>query len=339
MDRVLVTGVSGFLGGHIALQLLARGYSVLGSVRDSGRAQAAREALGAAGADLGRLAFCQLDLLSDTGWRDAANRCRFTIHAASPFVTVMPRDPDVLVRPAVEGTERAVRAAFEAGHERLVITSSLSAIDSGHRDYERLLSEADWTDLDGPWITAYIASKTQAERRAWDLSESLGSRNRLAVINPGTMLGPLWDQDPGTSGDLMRQMLSGAMPLAPNIILDFVDVRDVAAAHVAALHDPAAAGRRHIVSEGRLSLLESAQTLRAAFPELARQLPRREMPGWLARLFMIWDAGLRDSRSFLGIERRIDRRSGPALLRRALVPASEAVLETGRSLVARGLVG
>ena len=65
------------------------------------------------------------------------------------------------------------------------------------------------------------------------------------MINPGTMLGPLWNGDPGTSGEIVRRMLRGAMPMTPNIILDFVDVRDVAAAHVAALRDPAAAAGRN----------------------------------------------------------------------------------------------
>lgn len=338
MNQVLVTGVSGFLGGHVALQLLAQGYEVLGSVREPGRMVPTRDALGAAGADLGRLTLCTLDLLSDAGWREAASHCRFTVHVASPLVTAMPKDPDALIRPAIEGTERAVRAAFEAGHERIVLTSSLSAVDAGHRDYARTLSEADWTDVDGPWVTAYIASKTRAERRAWALSESLGDRKRLVVINPGTMLGPLWNDDPGTSGEIVRRMLRGTMPMAPNMILDFVDVRDVAAAHVAALVDAGAAGKRHILSEGSLSLLEVAQTLGGAFPDLARRLPRREMPAWLARLFMLWDAGLRDSRAFLGIHRRIDRRSGPDLLRRALVPVRDAAVATGHALLTRGLV-
>ena len=92
MDQVLVTGVSGFLGGRVALQLLAQGYGVLGSVREAGRIASTRDALGAAGADLDRLALCTLDLLSDAGWREAADRCRFTIHVASPFVTAMPKD-------------------------------------------------------------------------------------------------------------------------------------------------------------------------------------------------------------------------------------------------------
>jgi dihydroflavonol-4-reductase len=338
MDTVLVTGISGFLGGHVALELLRHGHAVLGSVRSADKASATRQALAAQGADLSRLEFCHLDLLDDRGWSEAAGRCRYTVHVASPFVTTMPRDPDELIRPAVDGTERALRAALGAGHERIVLTSSLAAIDGGHRDHSKTLTEADWTDVDGPLVTAYVASKTLAERRAWDLVEAMQARGRLVVINPGTILGPLIDQDPGTSGEIVLRMLRGAMPMAPDVILEYVDVRDVAAAHVAALMTPAAAGHRHILAAGGLSLMEVANILRAAFPGHAAKLPRRAMPPWLATLVSLWDAGLRDSRPFLGIRRPIDRARGASILRRPLMPASQAVTACGQSLIARGLV-
>ena len=107
-DRVLVTGISGFLGGHLALALLKSGYTVRGSVRNLDRAAAVRETLAAAGGDVTRLEFVALDLLSDSGWDEAMSGVRYLQHTASPFVLETPKDPQELIRPAVEGTRRAL---------------------------------------------------------------------------------------------------------------------------------------------------------------------------------------------------------------------------------------
>jgi nucleoside-diphosphate-sugar epimerase len=330
---VLVTGISGFLGGHVALELLKAGHRVLGSARNEAKGAAARRAIGAAGGDVSRLTHVELDLLSDAGWSEAAAGCTHLIHVASPFVTVMPRDPDALLRPAVEGTRRALTAALEAGHERIVLTSSLSAIDFGHRRYDRVFTEAEWSDLDGPDVTAYAASKTLAEREAWRLVEAAGRRDSLAVINPSAIMGPLLDRDPGTSAAILLPMLKGEMPMAPDIRLEYADVRDVAAAHVAALTAPEAGGRRHIVTGRSLSLIEVAGILRAAFPDRADKLPRRALPGWFARIMLPFNKALRDAKPFLGVRRQSDGSAGRALIGRDPIPAEEAVIASARSMI------
>src|SRR3546814_8240055 len=114
------------------------------------------DARAAGGGDITNLERVELDLLRDEGWRDAAEGCRYLKHVASPFVLTMPRDRNDLIGPAVQGTKRALAAAFDAGHERVVLTSSLAAIDGGHENYNRVFSEADWTELSGPLVNAYI---------------------------------------------------------------------------------------------------------------------------------------------------------------------------------------
>ncbi len=107
-DLVLLTGISGFLGGHVALELLKQGYRVRGSVRDLGKADKVRATLARAGGDLSQVEFVVLDLSSDAGWPEAMRGARYLQHVASPFVSKMPRDRMVLIRPAVEGTRRAL---------------------------------------------------------------------------------------------------------------------------------------------------------------------------------------------------------------------------------------
>lgn len=337
MKSILVTGISGFLGGRIGLMLLERGYKVHGSVRNAAKARAVREVFIAHGANLSHLTLHELDLLDDRGWSQAAAATDATIHVASPFLIRMPKDKNELIKPAVDGTERALQAALAANHQRIVLTSSLAAIDGG-RNYDCTLTENDWSNLDSPFINAYIASKTLAERKAWSIMKQAGNSDRLAVINPGAIFGPLLDTDPGTSAEIILNMLNGAMPIVPNIILSCVDVRDVAAAHIAALTTLNAAGKRHILCGDNLSLFEIANLLRRAFPQYTARLPRSAMPNWLAKVAALFDKSLRDNRPFLGVRKRFDAARGTALVGKPLIPANESIIASAQSMIDFGMV-
>lgn len=339
-ERVLVTGVSGFLSGHVALQLLQQGYLVRGSVRSLARAGRVKSTLAAHGADVSRLEIVTLDLLSDTGWAEALSGVRYLQHVASPLVIGQPRHRDDLIRPAVEGTRRAVDTAFRAGVERIVLTSSIAAIVYGHSEHTRPFTADDWTDPEHPRTGAYPESKLRAEREAWTIADAFGARERLAVINPAAILGPLLDDDPGTSGALILRLLNGAVPAAPRLTFSLVDVRDVAAAQLGAMTAPAAGGRRHILSEREMSVRELSDSLRPHLPPpLARRLPRVELPDWIVRAVGLFHPDLRHNTAELGRIRRVDGSTGRALLGRSLIPAPEAALATARSLIAQGLVG
>lgn len=337
-QRVLITGISGFLGGHVALALLKQGYAVRGSLRDPAGADQVRATLRDAGADIAQLDFCTLDLLDDRGWAEAAAGCRFLQHIASPFALTMPKDENELISPAVEGTRRAIRAALGAGHERIVLTSSAAAIDGGHRGYDRELTTGDWTQVDGPRVNAYSKAKTLAEQAAWALVEAEGARDKVAVINPGTMLGPLLDDDPGTSVAVIQRLLKGEMPMIPDLVLPYVDVRDVADAQVAAMTAPAAGGHRHIVTNSCQPFAEIAQMLRDGLPAHASKIPTRRLPSWMAAFVGMFDKSLRDSSAYLGVTRRYDGSSGAALLGRPLGATSDALMASARSLLERRLV-
>ncbi|MGP0061916.1 MAG: SDR family oxidoreductase [Beijerinckiaceae bacterium] len=338
-NLVLLTGISGFLGGHVALALLDAGYNVRGSLRNLDKADKVRKALGETGADLTRLEFVKLDLLDERGWGEAAQGCRFLLHTASPFVLKMPKDKAELIRPAVEGTERALKAGLKAGVERIVLTSSMAAIAYGH-DAPRTtpFTAKDWSNPDSPRINAYAESKTRAERRAWDIMKEAGREKDLVTINPSAILGPLLDEDPGTSAILVIRLINGSIPAAPRISFAIVDVRDVAAAHVAALTKPEAGGHRFPMGDRCMSFLETADVLRRRFPERAGKLPRFAMPDWAVRLYAMFDADVRGSINELGVVRRLDASDAVALLGRPLIPADAAIIATAESVIARGIV-
>ena len=337
-DRVLLTGISGFLGGHVALELLRHGYSVRGSVRNLARADQVRSTLVAHGADPARLEFVALDLLADAGWDEAMAGCRYVQHVASPFVLQQPRDRNELIRPAVEGTRRAVSAALAAGIERVVVTSSVAAIVYGHPPGAGPFSERDWTNLASPSLTAYQESKTRAEQEAWRIAEGFGARQRLAVVNPGAILGPLLDEDPGTSGKLAMRLLDGSMPGTPRMNFSVVDVRDVAAAQVAAMVNPAAGGHRYILAEREMSMLEMAWAIRLGLNRPGLKVPGFELPDWLVRLIGLFDREIRDNTSEIGRLRPVNAAAGRALLDRALIAGPEAATALAASLLANGII-
>lgn len=338
-DLVLLTGISGFLGGHVALELLKQGYRVRGSVRDLGKAARVKAALDHAGADLSSVEFVALDLNSDAGWADAMRGVRYLQHVASPFVSRMPRDRMQLIRPAVDGTRRALEAALASSVERIVVTSSMAAAAYGHdKSRTRPFGPDDWTDLKGRGVSAYVESKTRAEREAWTIMDRAGRHADLAVINPNYILGPLLDDDPGTSAALIARLMDGSLPMTARFYFPVVDARDVAEAQVKAMTAPEAGGHRFPMGSRPMAFVDVAEFLRGSMPEFASRLPRREAPDWLVRMFAFVDPDMRGNAGEVGVIRPTDASAAEALLGHPLIPAETAILATARDLVARGIV-
>ena len=110
MDKVLVTGGSGFIALHCIDQLLEKGYSVRTTVRSESRIDEIKNAMNQYPNVDQNLEFHICDLLEDNGWNEAVHGCDYVLHVASPFILEVPNDEDVLIRPAVDGTRRVLKA-------------------------------------------------------------------------------------------------------------------------------------------------------------------------------------------------------------------------------------
>ena len=217
---VLVTGASGFIAGHVCVALLATSkYRVRGTVRNLSNAEhfGSHE-------HLKQVDLVQADLLDDAGWESAMDGVDYLLHMASPF-PIGKVEPGTLVKPAVEGTERVLRAAAaQGGIRRVVLTSSVAAISSGRAPgdtAERVFTASDWTDAER--ADEYPKSKTLAERKAWELASELGLE--LTTINPSYVIGPLLSGRDCSSAVLVRRLISGDMPAVPRLWVSSVDVR------------------------------------------------------------------------------------------------------------------
>jgi nucleoside-diphosphate-sugar epimerase len=196
---VLVTGVTGYVGSHVARLLLSRGYKVRGTLRSLKKCDEVTRAVVPAGVDPANLTFAEIDLLDPVDrWVDVVKGCDYVQHVASPFPIAEPKHEDDLIKPAVEGTLAVLRAAASSrgSVKRVVITSSVAAVAYGRygewsphgcppAQRKHVFDEKDWSDVKG--CDAYPKSKTLAEKAAWEFVEKLDDSEKfeLAVINPG----------------------------------------------------------------------------------------------------------------------------------------------------------
>lgn len=335
MEQVLVTGASGYIGLHCISQLLEQGYRVRGTVRSAQREGELRDALDKAGVSHEAFSVVEADLMKDDGWDAAVEGCDYVLHVASPFLLGEPKDPEDWIRPAVDGTLRVLRAASRAGVKKTVLTSSCAAITEGGVG-KQSFTEDDWTDTELSTVPTYYKSKALAERAAWDFmaGEGKDAGMRLTAINPAAVIGPSLTADIGTSNQVVKRLIDGSMPATIAMHLGYVDVRDVAAAHILAMKNEASDGLRFIVSERELWLHEAASILRDGGYAKA---PKIKLPNWLARIIGIFDPEVRATLSTLGQQRVTPADRARKVLGWQPRDARESVLEAAQQIRSLGL--
>ncbi|KAK6225879.1 NAD dependent epimerase/dehydratase [Colletotrichum tabaci] len=297
MTKILLTGGSGFIAAHILEQLLARGHSVVTTVRSEDKAQKIRDAH--KDLDASRLTVA---IVPDIAREDAFDEVVKTpgleavLHTASPFHFNWTDAKKELVDPAVVGTTAILRALKRdaPGVKRVVVTSSFASIidEAKLEDPATVFTEKHWNpvtleDIGRSPATAYRASKKLAEKAAWDFVEQEKPGFDLVTVTPPLVLGPVVHHfadlsSINTSNERVVDLVKGKWKdaVAPTgAAYLWIDVRDLALAHVLALEKAEAGGRRLFTTAGWFSNAEIAAVVRKNFPELKDRLPAEGTKG------------------------------------------------------------
>ncbi|PZG18214.1 NAD-dependent epimerase/dehydratase family protein [Nonomuraea aridisoli] len=340
MSLVLVTGGSGFIAGHCILQLLERGHRVRTTVRWSSREAGVRAALARAGMTRGdALDVLEADLMKDDGWAAATRGADFVLHVASPVPIGRVKDDDDVIVPARDGALRVLRAAHDAGVKQCVLTSAFHAAGFGHAHPHGVFTEDDWSPLDGPGVDAYGKSKILSERAAWDFARS-HSGLELTTILPVAVMGPVMGENVSGANHIVQRILDGRMPGYPNLYVPIVDVRDVAAAHVAAMTADGAAGERFLLAGDApaMAMKQIGALLREHFGEAARKAPTRTIPDLVVRLAARVNPEFRSVAADLNVVKDVCTDKARRILGVRPRPSREAILAAAESMLARSLV-
>jgi len=283
--KVLVTGASGYIASHCIKVLLEKGFKVKGSVRDLKKVDISKVYFDDS-INKENLEFCELNLLSDSGWNEAVNDCDFLIHVASPCKIKEPKNESEIINPAVEGTLRALNFAKNSNIKKVVLTSSIGAMLYGNK--KKYCESSDWTDI-SKYVGSYIKSKTMAEKAAWNYFNNLSNPSfSFTVINPGMVFGPVINGNlDGVSQNMILSLIKGRYPVLPDIYFTLVDVRDVAMIHVEALLKMESDNLRLIVtSEKSISFLEISRILKKIG---FKKCPTKLIPSFLIRFLALFN--------------------------------------------------
>ncbi len=334
MDKVLVTGASGFIGLHCIAQLLQAGYQVRGSLRSRARESEIRNALSKVVNAENRLEICELDLLKDDGWDKAVSGCDYVMHVASPLLDKEPKDQDEIIRPAHEGLMRAIKSSVRNKVKRFVMTSSFSAIGYGH--VKDVFDESHWTDTTQK-IGAYNKSKAIAEKAMWDYLDSLKDEEKIeaVAINPTLVIGASLSDDVGTSNIFLQKMLDGSYPVVPKVHFGYVTVKDTAKAHVTAMTHPHANGKRFILAERCMWLYEVNKILRK---HGYKKAPIRQAPNLLMKFLALFNNEASAIAGFVGKTKFTNSENAKNILKFNFENVEVGILEIAQQLETLGLI-
>ena len=293
----LVTGASGYVATHILKQLLEQGrVRVRGTVRNLSNEKKVKPLRDMMPDPKYPLRLIEADLQNPKNWVEAVRRCTYVYHVASPFPSAVPKHPDELIKPAVEGTTNVLTACKESGAvKRVVITSSMAAVSSGNagdpdKPQDHVYTEEDWSNPVS--CQPYELSKYKAEKAAWEFMKNLEEDKKFELVTccPGYVMGPLLSASSGdTSAKGCIVFLNNETPAIPELYTAVIDVRDVATAQIAAMEKPEAAGNRYLlVHNETTSFKEFADHLREEFGPQGYKVPSMMLPkavAWFLKFF------------------------------------------------------
>ena len=297
MKRVFVSGGSGYIAMYCIKILISKGYYVVTSVIDKSKIDIVKNALINHGVSYDNIDFKILNLLNDEGWDDALKDCEYVLHMASP---VIPGDvdEDLVVKPAVKGMERCLNSAIKNGAKKFVQTSSYAAI-YGKKADDREFSDNDWTDLSNKKLLPYEISKTKSEKKMWDMANE--SSIKACAINPVLVLGPSMSGILSMSNRLTIKKIF-SLPVVPDVSISVVGVQDVAEAHVMAMENENANGKRFLLSEKTIKLKDLSNILKSAG---FKKVPTLVIPNFLLKFVALFTPSLKMIAKRLGKEEKL----------------------------------
>ncbi|UXX80489.1 NAD-dependent epimerase/dehydratase family protein [Reichenbachiella carrageenanivorans] len=270
---VLVTGGAGYMASWLVKYLLEDGYKVRVTVRDLSNEDKYKHLQKIAERAKGSLDILEADLMEPDGFKAAMYGCNMVFHTASPYLLSGITNPQKqLIDPSFEGTRNVLEMVNKTSSvKKVVFTSAISAIYGDVTDIistkEQKFTEDYWNKSSNLKHQPLAFSKTVAEREAWRIHDEQ-SRWKMVALNPAVILGPsLTTNSRSGSFDFIKKIANGTYKTGvPNVQYGFVDVRDVAQAHIFAAQDQYAEGRFMLVAEVK-SMLEVADILHKKFGE------------------------------------------------------------------------
>ncbi|KAG8722972.1 methylglyoxal reductase (NADPH-dependent) gre2 [Ceratobasidium sp. 395] len=286
-QHVLLTGGNGFIAAHIIGILLQHGHSITTTVRSESKTTYLRKKFSSVVGD-GKLKFGIVEDITIPGAFDEiikANKFDAVLHTSSPFVFDVKDITKDLLEPAIKGTTEILKSVKAHGPsvKRVVVTSSFASIvdlPQGNRP-GYAYSEKDWNPItfeaaQKDNVSGYYGSKTLAERAAWDFVEKEKPSYELIALCPPMVYGPVLQEVTdmsklNTSSAAFYNIFAGKVKelQSPGVWL-WVDVRDIAEAHIAAIEKPGAGNQRFLISQGTFSIGQVSDYIWKHYPERAQ---------------------------------------------------------------------
>ena len=232
-EKVLVTGANGFIASHCIKLLLKKDFKVIGTVRDIKNKQKYEQLFNLYPEKKTDLEIVEADLSDEKFWDDIIKKCTYVLHIACPVFAFEPKDKQKVIKSIVGKTETIIYSCIKKKIKKVILTSSISAMNKIKQKKTIFYNEDDFTDMNYPSLYAKI--KLQSEKALWDIYSKNKNKLNLLVINPGVVLGPTVINNFFESLNYIRYCFN--LPLKLNMYLPIVHIEDCALTHIRCLEN------------------------------------------------------------------------------------------------------